>query len=222
MRMSLRPNPVHVVAGIVAAATVTGALVATTPAGAVVSSTMSLSTSASRVRVGTPVTLAAHLQGPLGAVADAPVTFYCRSGSGAWHTVVDPASSPVRTVTVYRPQPQPTFGERVVREAARHEGAPYQYGAAGPDAFDCSGFTMYVFGRFGIRLPHNAQAQYDAVRHVPPSGAALGDLVFFRTSSGIYHVGIYAGHGRMWAAPHSGDHVRLEAISSSYLVGRAD
>ncbi len=138
-------------------------------------------------------------------------------------TVGDRATSATRTVSVYRPSPAASgFAERVVREAARHKGAPYEYGAAGPDAFDCSGFTMYVFGRFGIRLPHDAAGQYDAVRHVPNSDLRLGDLVFFDGSSGIYHVGIYAGHGQMWAAPHSGDHVRLESIDEArYVVGRA-
>lgn len=126
------------------------------------------------------------------------------------------------TVThVHVPRPRPSFGRRVVAEAARHRGAPYEYGAAGPRAFDCSGFTQYVFGRFHVWLPHNAAAQYDDVRHVARSRKRLGDLVFFTGSSGIYHVGIYAGRGRMWAATHTGDYVRLESIySSSYLVGR--
>ena len=142
----------------------------------------------------------------------------------AGNAVVNGASSPTRTVRVYRPRPPAgSFGEQVVREAARHKGAPYEYGAAGPNSFDCSGFTMYVFGRFGIQLPHNAADQYDAVRHVPASALRPGDLVFFDGSNGIYHVGIYASRGEMWAATHSGDYVRLESIHAgpSYVVGRA-
>ena len=136
-----------------------------------------------------------------------------------------PTASPVSHVTVRpRPRPRPStraFGVRVVREAARHHGAPYQYGAAGPYRFDCSGFTLYVFGRFGISLPHNAAAQWDDTRHVAPSRKQVGDLIFFHRSGGIYHVGIYAGHGEMWAATHSGDVVRLESIyAAPYLVGR--
>jgi cell wall-associated NlpC family hydrolase len=140
----------------------------------------------------------------------------------------DPAHSVTATIRVLPPPPPPpppaaltSFATEVVQEAARHKGAPYQYGAAGPNTFDCSGFTMYVFGKFGVSLPHNAAAQYDAVRHVSAADKRLGDLVFFYDSSGIYHVGIYAGDGQMWAATHTGDYVRLESIySASYRVGR--
>jgi cell wall-associated NlpC family hydrolase len=115
-----------------------------------------------------------------------------------------------------------TPGASYVREASHHNGAPYAYGATGPSRFDCSGFTLYVFSRFGKRLPHSSSAQYNAVRHIAKSSKQVGDLLFFRSSSGsIGHVGIYAGNGKMWDAPKSGDHVRLRAIySSNYSVGR--
>jgi cell wall-associated NlpC family hydrolase len=111
----------------------------------------------------------------------------------------------------------------LMREAARHKGQPYVYGAAGPTKFDCSGFTLYVFSRFGKRLPHNSARQYGVVRHISKSSKQVGDLIFFRDSSGhIYHVGIYAGSGRIWHAPHSGSFVKLATIwTSSSVVGRA-
>jgi peptidoglycan DL-endopeptidase CwlO len=140
----------------------------------------------------------------------------------AGDAVYDASESATTTITV-RPRRRPVspFGLRVVREAARHRGAPYEYGASGPYRFDCSGFTRYVFGRFHISLPHNAAAQWDRARRVPRSRKQPGDLVFFYGWGGIYHVGIYAGHGRMWAATHTGDVVRLESIySASYVVGR--
>jgi cell wall-associated NlpC family hydrolase len=115
-------------------------------------------------------------------------------------------------------------GTAVVQEASRHSGAPYARGASGPSRFDCSGFTRYVFSRFGKSLPHSSSAQYTApgVRHVAASSKQPGDLLFFKSSSGsIGHVGIYAGNGKMWDEPKSGDHVRLRAIySSNYVVGR--
>jgi cell wall-associated NlpC family hydrolase len=118
--------------------------------------------------------------------------------------------------------PQPSFGSQVVTEASHHYGAPYQYGATGPSRFDCSGFTMYVFGRFGRSLPHSSAQQYNSVQRIDRSAARAGDLVFFHSSSGaVYHVGIYAGSGDMWAATHSGDIVRHESIySSSVSFGR--
>ena len=115
-----------------------------------------------------------------------------------------------------------TFQYDVMHEAARHKGQPYVYGAAGPTKFDCSGFTKYVFSRFGKRLPHNSASQYSYVHHISKSYKRPGDLIFFRNSSGhIYHVGIYAGNNKMWHAPHSGSTVRLASIySSNYVVGR--
>jgi cell wall-associated NlpC family hydrolase len=114
------------------------------------------------------------------------------------------------------------FQKRVVTEASHHAGAPYKYGAAGPTRFDCSGFTMYVFSRFGKRLPHSSASQYSAVHHVAKNQMAPGDLIFFRNSSGrISHVAIYAGAGKMWHAPRAGTVVKLAAIySSNYVVGR--
>jgi cell wall-associated NlpC family hydrolase len=115
-----------------------------------------------------------------------------------------------------------TYQARVINEAAHHRGQPYVYGAAGPTKFDCSGLTKYVFGRFGKNLPHNAAQQYSVVHHVSKSRLAPGDLIFFKNSSGrISHVGIYAGSGKMWHAPHSGTVVKLASVySSNYVVGR--
>ena len=116
-----------------------------------------------------------------------------------------------------------TPGAAAVQEASHHNGQPYAYGAAGPTRFDCSGFTLYVFSRFGKRLPHSSSQQYGVVQHIAKTSKQVGDLLFFKSSSGsITHVGIYAGNGKMWDAPKSGDHVRLRAIySSNYVVGRA-
>ncbi len=113
------------------------------------------------------------------------------------------------------------FGEQLVREASRYYGAPYQYGAAGPTRFDCSGFTMFLARKFGIALSHNAAAQYGEMRHVPRGEQQVGDFIFTDQGGGISHVGIYAGDGKMWAATHTGDVVRLQALyTASYYVGR--
>jgi cell wall-associated NlpC family hydrolase len=112
-------------------------------------------------------------------------------------------------------------GVRVVRAAAEEYGHPYRYGADGPVAFDCSGLTQHVFAQFGVRLPHNSAAQYRAVDHVPRSDMRLGDLVFVYDDDGIYHVGVYAGGDRMWAASNPGEVVRTHEIwTDRYVVGR--
>ncbi|MGY5129625.1 C40 family peptidase [Streptomyces nigrescens] len=108
-----------------------------------------------------------------------------------------------------------------LRIAASKRGAPYQYGAQGPHAFDCSGLTLYSFKRAGRALPRTAAAQYGRTRHIPTTLRRRGDLVFFHSGRGIYHVGIYAGRGRMWHAPKAGSVVRLERIwSRTVTYGR--
>lgn len=101
---------------------------------------------------------------------------------------------------------------KALRVAASKKGAPYVYGAAGPNRFDCSGLTQYAYKRAGKRLPRTAAAQYNRTRHIRAASRHGGDLVFFRSGSSVYHVGLYAGHGRIWHAPKPGTVVRLERI----------
>ena len=106
-----------------------------------------------------------------------------------------------------------------VQEAYRKLGSPYQWGAAGPNEFDCSGLTMWVWGKAGVSLPHSSQAQYSSGRHVSRADIQPGDLVFF--GSPIHHVGIYIGGGRMISAPHSGDVVKVQDAFRSDYAGSA-
>ena len=114
--------------------------------------------------------------------------------------------------------------QRLMAEAAKHRGKPYRYGATGPNSFDCSGFTGYVFrAALGKSLPRTSRDQYAAAPTKPARGQERpGDLIFTYDSSGrIYHVGIYAGDGMMWHSPQSGDVVKFSALfSRSYKVGR--
>jgi cell wall-associated NlpC family hydrolase len=111
--------------------------------------------------------------------------------------------------------------ERVVHIAASKKGTPYRYGAAGPRAFDCSGFTRWVYSKVGRHLPRTSSAQSRAARHVKKSNRHRGDLVFFKSGGHVYHVGIYAGKGRVWHAPRSGERVHKEKIwTSSVSYGR--
>jgi cell wall-associated NlpC family hydrolase len=114
-----------------------------------------------------------------------------------------------------------TLGDRAVAEAKRHKGATYRYGAAGPDHFDCSGLTMYVYGRLGKKLPHGSSAQSGATQRVANSAKRPGDLIFTYHGSSIGHVGIYAGGSQMWASVQAGDVVRLQSFEGrTYRVGR--
>jgi len=117
--------------------------------------------------------------------------------------------------------PGSSIGEKAVYLASLQKGKPYVYGAEGPYSFDCSGLVQYVFKQLGRNLPRTAESQYWATTHVAQSGKQPGDLIFYGSPGNIYHVGIYAGNGYMWAAPQTGGVVSLRPIySSTYLVGR--
>jgi len=117
--------------------------------------------------------------------------------------------------------PGSTIGAKAVYLASLQKGKPYVWGAAGPYSFDCSGFAQYIFKQLGRYLPRTAQQQFNATIRVPNSAKQPGDLIFFGTPDNIYHMGIYAGNGYMWAAPRTGDVVKYEPIySSHYYVGR--
>jgi len=74
-------------------------------------------------------------------------------------------------------------------------GKPYRYGAAGPNAFDCSGFVQYVYNHQGIKLPRTTTALWRSL--TPTDKLRPGDLVFFSFSGrSVDHVGIYLGKGR--------------------------
>jgi cell wall-associated NlpC family hydrolase len=99
----------------------------------------------------------------------------------------------------------------VVALAANQEGKPYVYGAAGPNAFDCSGLVQYVFRQAGRAEPRTALQQYNASTHISVLQAGRGDLVFYGAPR-VYHVGIYVGGGQMIDAAHTGTRVRQEHV----------
>ena len=73
------------------------------------------------------------------------------------------------------------------------KGTPYVYGAMSPSGFDCSGFTSYVFKKFGIRLNRSSRGQVNDGRRVAREDIKPGDLVFFNGRAGrggVGHVGI--------------------------------
>ncbi|GGO90035.1 hypothetical protein GCM10011584_20910 [Nocardioides phosphati] len=103
------------------------------------------------------------------------------------------------------------IGQRIVAAAAAQAGKPYVYGATGPSAFDCSGLTGWAYAAVGIHLPRTSGAQAAVMTRV--SDPMPGDLVYMPG-----HIGIYAGNGQMWHAPHTGDVVRLTTIWTTNVV----
>jgi len=98
-------------------------------------------------------------------------------------------------------------------------GKPYEWGGAGPNAFDCSGLVMMAWAQAGVYFPHLAQDQYDMTERIPLASLLPGDLVFYGTPSDVYHVGLYIGGGDMIAAPETGQNVQIQSIYWSGLLG---
>jgi peptidoglycan DL-endopeptidase CwlO len=98
-------------------------------------------------------------------------------------------------------------------------GTPYVWAGDGPDGYDCSGLTMAAWHAAGVSLPHNAAMQWDEVAHISRSQMQPGDLVFY---SGLGHVGIYVGSGKIIHAPNAGESVKLASVDimTPYGFGR--
>ena len=94
-------------------------------------------------------------------------------------------------------------------------GEPYRYGAAGPNAWDCSGLTSAAWATGGVSLPHYSVAQYTQSTRITVGQLAPGDLVFWGSSSNpssIYHVALYIGAGQIIHAPRTGRDVSQESM----------
>ena len=114
-----------------------------------------------------------------------------------------------------------SLGEQIVNYAKQYLNCKYVYGASGPESFDCSGFTMFVYSKFGINLTHSALAQAKSGTYVAKEDLQPGDIVFFKdyeTMEGIGHCGIYIGDGDfIHASSSAGNCVKISTLlSGSY------
>lgn len=107
-------------------------------------------------------------------------------------------------------------GAALVTEARRFLGLPYLWAGTSGFGFDCSGFTYAVHAQLGVAIPRDAGAQSRAGRPVARGALRPGDLVFFATRSGVHHVGMYVGRGRMIHAPRTGATIRIESIRTRH------
>ncbi len=109
------------------------------------------------------------------------------------------------------------LGPRAVDLAKAQLGKPYQWGAAGPNKFDCSGLVQYVFSNLGVVLPRVSGQQASEGVHVDRVDLLPGDLVFFRIGgTRIDHVGIYVGRGKFIHAPRKHNPVRFDSLNDSW------
>lgn len=113
-------------------------------------------------------------------------------------------------------------GENVVAYAKTFLGSKYVLGGSGPNSFDCSGFTAYVYKKFGVSLSHSASAQANVGTKIEKTNLQLGDLVIFNGESNksIGHVGIYIGGNSFIHASNPKGGVKITSLSTSYYKDR--
>jgi hypothetical protein len=115
----------------------------------------------------------------------------------------------------------PTPGYKAAKYACNQAGDDYIWATAGPNTFDCSGLTLAAWRQVGVSMPHNAAQQRASMPYVKRADLQIGDLVFYY--SGISHVAIYVGNGKVMHAPSAGDVVRMaqmDAVGPIHSYGR--
>ncbi|MGH3730102.1 MAG: NlpC/P60 family protein [Micromonosporaceae bacterium] len=116
--------------------------------------------------------------------------------------------------------PPPYVGgkaQKIVDFVYAQLGEPYEYGAAGPGAWDCSGLTMGAYRQVGVNLPHSSGDQYNSTGRVNRGDLKPGDLVFFY--SDLHHVGVYIGGNTVVHAPQPGEYVKKSSIDAMPYAG---
>jgi cell wall-associated NlpC family hydrolase len=113
-------------------------------------------------------------------------------------------------------------GEQVVGVATQYVGARYVFGGASPSGFDCTGFVMFVYGQFGVSLPHNEAGQLSSGPPVGPEDLQPGDVVVFANTyrAGLSHTGIYVGDGKFVHAADERHGVVVSDLSDAYWAAR--
>lgn len=120
--------------------------------------------------------------------------------------------------------------EYVIKRGASQRGVPYSWGGgamngpsegveqdAGKVGYDCSGFVRYAFAGVGVQIPKYSGDQYTAGRHIPPSQAKRGDLIFYGPE-GTQHVTIYLGNGQMLEASSAAGQVTVSPVRTAGMT----
>ncbi len=108
-------------------------------------------------------------------------------------------------------------GDRAVRYAVEQVGKPYEWGAEGPESYDCSGLTSVAWERAGTVIPRTSQEQWARLAHVPLGELRPGDLVVYFPEA--THVALYLGDGMVVQAPRPGAEVKVSPIAANPVLG---
>ena len=154
-------------------------------------------------------------------------------------TAVGATSAPVHAETGTQTTASTTSAKTTAKAAARkrtarrvlsaksiamnQRGDAYAYGAAGPNAFDCSGLIYYSYRKAGFAVPRTSSAQAGATRRIAKQDMRAGDLMFFTGSGGVYHAAIFLGwshgHAVMLHSPSPGQRVQVAVPWTSRWFG---
>jgi len=137
-------------------------------------------------------------------------TIACSANSPA------PQSLQSQPGSIVRPSGGTVVGERAAAVALQQVGVPYRYGGSTPSGFDCSGLVHYSYANAGKSVPRTTAALWDDLTPIQNRNMRAGDLLFFRISGKMSHVGMYLGNGRFVHAPSSGKAVSVESLGSDY------
>lgn len=122
------------------------------------------------------------------------------------------------------PPPNSSAVETAIAFGTAQVGDAYKLAGMGPDQWDCSGLTKASYAAAGVYIgTHSATNQYNTMaangRLVPKAQMQRGDLLFYSSGGGIYHVTLYLGGGKMLEAPYAGVPVRIVNVRNGDLVG---
>jgi cell wall-associated NlpC family hydrolase len=108
-------------------------------------------------------------------------------------------------------------GDRALRFAVDQLGKPYEWGAQGPEAYDCSGLTSRAWAGAGTPIPRTSQEQWARLERVPLDRLRPGDLVVYFPEA--THVAMYLGDGMVVQAPRPGAEVKVSPIAANPVLG---
>ena len=120
------------------------------------------------------------------------------------------------------PSPSAAPGAQVADLAQQYVGSRYVWGGSSPAGFDCTGFVMWVFGQFGVSMPHNEAGQLASGDRVGADDLQPGDVLVFANTyrRGLSHVGIYLGDGRFVHAVDESHGVLVSNLGDAYWNSR--
>ena len=152
-------------------------------------------------------------------ISDEQVQSTNRSDSERTQKIVDLPNTTADVTESEDTNERVSKGEEVVEYAKTLLGKAYVYGGVGPNSFDCSGFTKYVYSKFGVNLSHSASAQANIGTTVSKANLQLGDMIFFsQGGSSIGHVGIFVGNNSFIHAANPQKGVVITSLSDGYYT----